>query len=178
MQSVSGPLGVDTGKRKINDFYPTPARCTRDILDRVKFEGQVWEPCCGDGAISQILLDYGYDVKSSDLFDYGYGETGIDFLKYMEPVDNIVTNPPYKITDKFLNHGLNLVRKKLVILHRLHILEGKTRRTKIYNRKHLEEIHVYTKRIDFATGGEGGMVCFARYVFNKEYQGQPTLYWI
>lgn len=178
-QNVSGPLGVDRGNRKANDFYPTPKRCTVDILNRVKFEGLVWEPCCGDGAISKILIENGYEVKSTDLFDYGYGETGIDFLKCLEMQDNIMTNPPYKITDQFLTHGLKLVRKKMVIFHRLHILEGKYRRDKIYNQKHLQEIHVYSERVNFANPDKkGGMVCFAWYVFNKEYQGQPTLYWI
>jgi len=38
------------------------------------FEGQIWEPACGDGAISRVLEAAGYQVISTDLIDRGYGQ--------------------------------------------------------------------------------------------------------
>jgi hypothetical protein len=60
------------------------------------FEGTIWEPACGDGAISKVLEAAGYDVISTDLIDRGFGQGGVDFLKTTKALGrNIVTNPPY-----------------------------------------------------------------------------------
>ena len=84
------------GDREENDFYPTPEKATQSLLNLQKFEGNIWECACGDGAMSKVMIKNGYDVYSSDLIDRGYGETGIDFLKTNKVFDNIVTNPPFK----------------------------------------------------------------------------------
>ena len=72
-------LGHDVGGRQKDDFYPTPARGIESLLSVEKFSGPIWEPACGDGAISKVLLSEGYDVISSDLVDRGYGKHGVDF---------------------------------------------------------------------------------------------------
>ena len=64
MQMVGHNLNNDRNK---NDFYPTPPEATLALLDKQKFEGNIWECACGDGAISKILIDKGYNVYSSDL---------------------------------------------------------------------------------------------------------------
>ena len=68
------------GQREEEDFYPTHPSITQMLLDREKLEGTIWEPSCGKGDMSEVLIDYGYDVFSTDLIDRGYGEGGIDFL--------------------------------------------------------------------------------------------------
>ena len=67
--------------RQKDDFYPTPPDAIYPLLEREKFEGEIWECACGDGAISNILKEYNYNVYSSDLINRNYGETGVDFLK-------------------------------------------------------------------------------------------------
>ena len=55
----------------------------------------IWEPACGDGAMSRILEAAGHTVISTDLVDRGYGRGGHDFLADHETMaDHIVTNPP------------------------------------------------------------------------------------
>ena len=76
------------------DFYPTPAWATHALADNETFEGDIWESACGNGAMSDVLAMYGNRVESSDLYDRGYGETGIDFLGVKRRASNIVTNPP------------------------------------------------------------------------------------
>ena len=44
------------------------------------FRGDIYEPCCGQGHISKVLIENGYNVFSSDLVDRGYGTPRIDFL--------------------------------------------------------------------------------------------------
>ena len=58
--------------RKENDFYPTPKWATEQLLKYEKFDGDIWEPACGDGAISEVLKEHGYTVTSSDIIDRGY----------------------------------------------------------------------------------------------------------
>ena len=68
------------GEREENDFYPTPTKVIKSLLEREKFDGNIWESACGEGHISKELIKYGYSVYSTDLIDRGYGEGGIDFL--------------------------------------------------------------------------------------------------
>ena len=76
------------------DFFPTPAWATFALIDNEKFNGEIWECACGDGSMSRILEQTGQPVRSSDLYDRGYGEVGVDFLHATRTADNIVTNPP------------------------------------------------------------------------------------
>ena len=83
-------------KRAAYEFYPTPPEATRALLSVESFEGDIWEPACGDGAISKVLEAAGYQVVSTDLIDRGYGVGGHNFLKSDNPLaKNIITNPPY-----------------------------------------------------------------------------------
>ena len=61
------------------DFFPTPAWATHALADNEKFDGDIWESACGNGAMSKVLELYGNRVTSSDLHDRGYGEPGVDF---------------------------------------------------------------------------------------------------
>ncbi len=106
----------DSGYERIGaDFYPTPPENVDVLLQHFQpINGKVWEPACGDGAISKRLIELGYDVASSDLFDYGYGISGMDFLAAPEMAGDtrsIITNPPYAdMVDKFIRHALKLTK--------------------------------------------------------------------
>jgi hypothetical protein len=93
------------------EYYPTPPEATRAFLSAEQFDGDIWEPACGQGAISKVLIDHGYHVVSSDLADYCYGKPGVDFLETKFPrAKHIVTNPPYGrgLGDRFLRKALEL----------------------------------------------------------------------
>ena len=77
-----------------NDFVRTPKEVTEALLRYESFDGGVLEPCCGDGAISRVLLKNNYEVFSSDKFDYGYGVKQ-DLFEIKERPANIITNPPF-----------------------------------------------------------------------------------
>ena len=51
------------GDRQKDDFYATPPEATQKLLDVEKFDGKIYEPCCGQGHISKVLNDNGYDVE-------------------------------------------------------------------------------------------------------------------
>src|ERR1700730_9822624 len=78
------------------------------------FEGEVWEPACGDGALSDALIEAGHAVIASDLIDRGYGYAHVDFLKERSVwAKNIITNPPYGrgFADRFVKHALTLTQQ-------------------------------------------------------------------
>ena len=94
------------------EFYPTPPEATRALLSVEAFDGPVWEPACGEGHISTVLMAAGYDVVSTDLIDRGFGTGGIDFLREtVSRATHIVTNPPYGrgLGDAFVLKALELV---------------------------------------------------------------------
>jgi len=66
----------DKANRERDDFYPTPPAGTRALLEVESFTGPIWEPACGDGAISKVLESAGHQVISTDLIDRGYGTGG------------------------------------------------------------------------------------------------------
>lgn len=98
--------------RAAYDFYPTPPEATRALLSAEHFVGSIWEPACGQGHISKVLLEAGHEVVSTDFAErWGYGETGTDFLaERVCRATNIITNPPYGrgLGDAFVKHALAL----------------------------------------------------------------------
>lgn len=88
---------METSRHRVPlDFYPTPPEATRALLSVERFSGTIWEPACGDGAISKVLLAHGYSVVSTDLIYRGFGTGGVNFLTQTQTrARNIVTNPPY-----------------------------------------------------------------------------------
>jgi hypothetical protein len=181
VKEITRMIGGDMGTRKDKDFYPTPPWVTEELLSRITLEGSVLEPACGDGAISEVLKKHGYSVTSSDLYDYGYGKSGLDFLRLQEPVENIVTNPPFNLSTKFALHGLNLVSGKMCLFNKLTFLEGKERGSKLFTQNKLEKVIVFSERVNFdlSTGNRtGGMMSFAWFVFDKKYNGKPAIEWV
>lgn len=102
--------GASPEKRRAPfEFYPTPPAAIRALLAAERFEGSIWEPACGNGAIARELIASGYDVAATDITDWGYGTSGLDFLSAEAPRGrNIVTNPPYGygLADAFVRQAL------------------------------------------------------------------------
>jgi predicted RNA methylase len=112
-RSASVPLSKTVAQpipRRIpNEFYPTPPEATRALLSVETFDGSIWEPACGEGAIAKELSAAGNPVVATDLVDYGFGISGVDFLKETRPrARHVVTNPPYGsgLADAFIEQAL------------------------------------------------------------------------
>ena len=95
--------------RNAADFYATPPECTAVLLENyggMFRSGRVWEPACGDGAISKVLEADGLDVVSTDLQDRGYGEGGMNFLTSDCSCQSIITNPPFHLAAQFIERAV------------------------------------------------------------------------
>lgn len=164
-------------------FYPTPRWVTRQFLDHEKFEGSILEPACGDGRMSKVLEKAGYKVKSSDLYDRGYGKTGKDFLKRSKEVDNIITNPPYEVCLDFILHGLKLYKKKMAFIVRLSFLGSGGRYSKLFKKNPPSRVYILCKRPTMAlrnplTGKKPNAVDYCWLVWDKSHKGPPGIIWI
>lgn len=159
------------------EFYPTPSWTTYAILAREPMEGSILEPACGKGDISKIV-DAGQAITSRDLYDHGYGETGVDFFKDNEVFDNIITNPPYALANDWVLHGWNRINKKMILLLRLAFLEGQRRKALIYDVIPPARIWVSSKRITMYPEGKqiagSSTTAYAWFVWDKEYKGPTT----
>ena len=164
------------------DFYPTPEWATASLLDQERFDGSVWECACGDGAMSEVIKDYGYDVFSSDLYDRGYGKSGVDFISSVKKVDNVITNPPFHSAEQFVSSGLQKTSKKLALLLRLAFLESARRQTNIFNITPPSRVWVFSERITFYPKGAerkgNGTTAYAWFVWDKSCVDKTELCWL
>ena len=51
--------------RQKDDYYATPPEATQALLAVETFDGLIWEPCCGEGHISKVLLENGSQHRFS-----------------------------------------------------------------------------------------------------------------
>lgn len=184
-----------TRERVENDFYATPRSATEAILNVVELKGSISEPAAGEGHISVVLKEkYPYsEIVSTDLVqrEERFGvhiEGGVDFLTYDfgRRFDNIVTNPPFSIAQEFIERALQLANDKVVIFAKIQLLEGNKRKEMFANAP-LKYVYVFSKRVTPLRNGEeldekgkqwSSTMCFAWFVFEKKYEGEPIIRWI
>jgi len=164
------------------DFFPTPGWATHALIDNETFEGAIWESACGNGAMSEVLKNASPNVQSSDLYDRGYGEGGIDFLASDWRTDNIVTNPPYNAAEGFVRKGLELSRHKFALLLRLAFLEGANRQRTIFSDCPPTRVWVFSERITFYPAGAvqkgTGTTAYAWFVWDNDAPSTTELRWL
>jgi hypothetical protein len=163
------------------DFFPTPAWATHALIDNERFEGTVWESACGNGAMSEVLALTGQPVVSSDLYDRGYGEGGVDFLLSNRRAPNIITNPPYNAAEGFVEAGLRKADRKFALLLRLAFLEGANRQRGIFTKTPPTRVWVFSERITFYPAGAvprgSGTTAYAWFVWEIDAPGPTELKW-
>lgn len=171
------------------DYYGTDPNAVRALLSVERFNNFVWEPTSGHHNIVNVLEEYGYQVKATDIFDYGFGDDLIDFLGAFDSTHinsfdgDIIMNPPYYDAGPFVQKALDLVcpGRRVAAFLRLLFLEGQGRYDSIFKNNPPKTIYVFSRRqvcskVDDFT--EGSAVCYAWYVWEKGFTGDPTIKWI
>lgn len=185
-------VGADhLGEREKDDFYPTPPELTRALLAVERFDGGIWEPACGDGAMARVLAAAFHEIGASDLVARGYGQSGVDFLmeqRMFYRCRHIVTNPPFKLATQFWRHACALTALdrdrpgKVAFLVRLTWLEG-LERADMFRRFPLSRVWVVPWRAKMQRGrlatkvDAGGMMAWAWFVRDPAHVGLPALGW-
>ncbi len=164
------------------DFYPTPAWATHALIKSEPFAGDIWEPACGDGSMSEVLSETGNRIISSDLYDRGYGEVGVDYLTTQRLAINVITNPPYNAAEGFIAKSLEIVENKFALLLRLAFLEGANRANTIFHKNPPSRVWVFSERITFYPKGAvfagSGTTAYAWFVWDKAHAGATELAWL
>lgn len=176
-------------EREINDYYATDPIAVDALLQGgAELNHKIWECSAGQGHLSERLIELGYEVRSTDLIDRGYGEGGIDFLQTTEMWDgDILTNPPYKYAKEFIEHAMTIIPdgRKVFMFLKLQFLEGKAR-GELFKKYPPRYVYVSRSRILCAKNGMfeemkaggGSAVAYAWYEFQKGYKGASIIKWI
>jgi len=173
--------------RRADDFYATPAFCTRAILPRLSPFSTALDPCAGEGAILKVLDDsvlkkrwskyWGIELdhkRAMQCRQVANGCTHADaltcpnhwWLDVNEPFDLIITNPPFSLAQEFIEKALASGAKEIAFLLRLNFL-GSQKRAAFW-KKHPCEIYVLPKRPSFTENGKTDATEFAWYVWRKD----------
>jgi hypothetical protein len=191
IKSTYVTLGASNHTKEIreeNDYYATDPIAAKLLIDCVILNKNIWECSCGSGHLSKIFIDNGFNVKSTDLIDRGFGESGIDFLSCTEKFNgDIVTNPPYKYAVNFIKKALELIStgNKVCMFLKLQFLESKNRK-KLFLSNPPHTIYVSSNRIMCAKNAEfdnlkksgGSAIAYAWYIWEKGFQGTTSIKWI
>lgn len=145
------------GKRSLDDF-PTPPWATRALVTRVidarPLSGMTClEPACGRGHMSVALSDYFAEVHSSDVFDYGFGSVS-DFLKArpVMPYDWVITNPPFRLAEDFIDRSLKIARQGVAMLVRTVFIESVGRYERLFKTRPPAIFAQFTERVPMVKG--------------------------
>lgn len=203
------------------DYYTTDPAAVEEFLELAfpsycntfKHPYVVWEPACGCGNISKVLKKRFEKVISTDLYDRGYGDNyftlkngqkvhqPIDFLQTTSLPDPyikmIITNPQYSLSDEFIQHALDLLPEDgdYIALLNINYLAGKKRFETIYKNGYLQQVYIYTHRINCYKNnqptGHSSPVNYGWFCFSKQPDWQhkkmnklgfkqtaPTIHWI
>ena len=141
------------------DNFPTPPWATRALLEQVlgteKLETQTCiEPACGAGHMSKVLKEYFKKVISADVYDYGYGfvQNFLSAPKGIEPIDWLITNPPFNLAEEFIRKGLAETSRGVAVLTRTVFLESIGRYERLFEKQPPNIVAQFSERVPMVKG--------------------------
>ncbi|MBF0169074.1 MAG: hypothetical protein HQL45_15740 [Alphaproteobacteria bacterium] len=173
------------------EMFETPEWAPEAVLDAEVLTPLVIDPCCGRGVLAEAAKRRGHNVAAFDLHDWGYGLTGIDFLKWRPTVDfmkwpdvdfTVLMNAPFSLADEFVRHALELGARKVVAFQRFAWWES-NERTDFWRDCRPARIHVCRSRascwrLDIPPEkrkGRGGSTAYAWFVWERGHAATAAL---
>lgn len=187
-QSVMATLNASNHSKKErqqHDYYATDPKAIKLLLELETFNKNIWECACGEGHLSKALQEKGYDVKSTDLIDRGFGDGQIDFLgtENQEWNGDIITNPPFIAAQEFVEKSISIIPKgkRVAMFLRIQFLEGVKRR-QMFNQFPPKAIYVSSRNMRCAKNGDfknatGNASTYCWFIWEKGYKGTTELKW-
>jgi len=182
----------DGSDREEHDYYATHPSAVPPLLKLMGWENGgllIRENSCGAGLLSMMMEMYGHKVVSTDLIDRGFGVTGVDFLEDnifdTEPYDATVMNPPYKHVVPFIKKSLTQSPVVCAFL-RVTFLESQGR-VQFFKDYPPKIVAVFSKRMRSSKNArwvkddgteEKGTACYAWFIWERGFKGEPVLKWI
>lgn len=113
------------GRRHL-DLYPTEERVTRAFLGVEDVGGVAAEPCAGPGLMARVLTADGRftsvitnDINRSYPTDYHADAANWMAAIWREPVDWVITNPPFNVAHKILPLAMRAAQVGVAFLLRI-----------------------------------------------------------
>lgn len=88
-----------------DDVVQTPPALARRLVGHFRPHGRVLEPCAGRGNFLRALRAH---AQRATRVDWCERQRGRDFFAWQEPVDWIITNPPWSQIRPFLQHAMQV----------------------------------------------------------------------
>lgn len=141
------------------DDFPTPMWATRALIEHVIGADAVrglscLEPACGRGYMVRPLREYFGRVDAADAYHYGFGPVR-DFLTYPYEAlshDWLITNPPFRLAEEFVERAMTVARKGVAILARTVFLESVGRYEGIFSVTPPTKFAQFSERVPMVKG--------------------------
>jgi hypothetical protein len=177
---ISGRDLYTTGQNDIDRFMRAIQK------DGLTLTAPIWEPAAGRGDISKVLIRYGYEVKSTDLFPYKDQDIIVEELDFFSCLSlggkpgTIFTNPPFNAQEEFLTHALSF-GVDVVFFVRLSFLSS-IRRFRIYEKYKPAYVYVYSARARCYKNGDIkkglNMIDYCLIMWKPPYKNETIVRWI
>lgn len=147
------------------DDFPTPPWATRALCEWLQNswdnDGKssahaptTWplncrEPAANRGHMVWPLREYFGSVIASDIHDYGAGFPVQDYLfeRPAYPYDWTITNPPFRLAQRFIEHALDTSRHGVAMIVRSAFLEGGARYRDLFSKTPPTDILQFAERV-------------------------------
>lgn len=172
------------------DDFPTPPWATRALIEHVIGSDKVrglscLEPACGRGYMAKPLAEYFGKVDAADAYQYGFAQVR-DFLTYpcqARSHDWVITNPPFRLAEEFVERALIVARKGVAILARTVFLESVGRYENIFSANPPTKFAQFTERVPMVKGRVDRKAStatgYAWFVWEKNSKvSHPRLMWV
>lgn len=100
---------------KQGDVVYTPDWCAEDMVRHFNPQGVVLEPCKGAG----VFMDYlPTDAAWCEISE------GKDFFEWTDPVDWVISNPPYSLTRPWFRHSYTIAANLVYLVPLRNVFSG------------------------------------------------------
>lgn len=190
MQNTSHAVMAQRAELKNSlDDFPTPPWATRALTEHVIGKNDLAaltciEPACGRGHMAVTLAEYFKEVMAADVFDYGFGREQ-DFLKSKIAAgsfDWVITNPPFRLAEDFIQKGLSIARCGVAMLTRTVFVESVGRYERLFQTNPPSRFAQFTERVPMVKGRVDKKAStatgYAWLVWQKDRTPGCELFWI
>ncbi len=170
------------------DDFPTPPWATRALIEHVigpeKVSGLTClEPACGRGYMVRPLSEYFAQVDAADAYPYGFAPVR-DFLTFPYEAlshDWVITNPPFRLAEEFVERAMAVARRGVAILARTVFLESVGRYESIFKNTPPAVFAQFSERVPMVKGRVDPKAStatgYAWFVWEKG-SSSPKLTWV
>lgn len=178
------------------EWYVEDLQASRDLFAAEPLQGTIYDPACGQGNILKSANAAGLFAEGSDIAFRGVDRAQrFDFLSgaaTLPMAHHVVSNPPFTVTERFVDMALACYPGKVCMFQRLKWAEGLNEgvRADWFRRTGLSHIWVHGRRVSLAPNGkplkikrdgtpQGGSEAFAWFVWRRTPVGHtPTVGWL